>query len=198
MPRWLVDLLLAAGVLAATAFAAEPAAAIARRRKATSPATPDQPGTADRPDTATRTGTTTRPDNTTRPHPADHPNTVIPLDRNNRPGTTGRPGRNAHPGTTDRPARVSWLVPAQRSGKHRASGGARDLAKRAAERAKIILADHERLIVTYSISDHTVYVLTPPGEDPRVVLAAARLVVPEDTYQDLAGHLGVPAAWPLE
>jgi hypothetical protein len=193
MPRWLLDLLLAAGVLAATAFAAEPAAAIARRRKATSP------GTASRP------GTTTQPGNSTRPDPAGHPDTVIPLDRNTRPGTTGRPGtttgrpgRNAHPGSTDRAARGSWFVPAQRSGKHRASGGTRDLAKRAAEKAKIILADHERLIVTYSISDHTVYVLTPPGEDPRVVLAAARLVVPEDTYQDLAGHLGVPAAWPLE
>src|SRR3984885_14738261 len=37
MPRWLEDVLLAAGVLAATAFAAEPAAAIARRRKGTGP-----------------------------------------------------------------------------------------------------------------------------------------------------------------
>ena len=34
MPRWLLDVLLAAGVLAATAFAAEPAAALARRRRA--------------------------------------------------------------------------------------------------------------------------------------------------------------------
>ena len=185
MPRWLVDLLLAAGVLAATAFAAEPAAAIARRRKATGP------------------GPTTRPDKNTRPGPADRPGTITRLDRNARPGTADHPGtisrldRNARPGTTDRPAWVSWLVPTQRSGKHRVSG-TRDLAKRAAEKAKIILADHERLIVTYSIRDHTVYVLTPPGEDPRTVLAAARLVVPEDTYQDLAGHLGVPSAWPLE
>jgi hypothetical protein len=30
----------------------------------------------------------------------------------------------------------------------------------------------------------------PPGEDPRAVRKAARLVLPEDTYQDLAGHLG--------
>jgi hypothetical protein len=41
-------------------------------------------------------------------------------------------------------------------------------------------------------------VLTPPGEDPRAVLRAARLILPEDTYEDLAGHLGVPSAWPLE
>jgi LysM repeat protein len=61
---------------------------------------------------------------------------------------------------------------------------------------QIIEASHERLIVTYSIADHTIYLLTPPGEDPRAVLRAARLVVPEPAYQDLAGHLGVPPAWP--
>ncbi len=134
MPRWLEDLLLAAGVLAATAFAAEPAAALARRRKVAGP-----PGYA-------------------------------------------------------RPARPARRRPAR----HRAYRGTRDLAKQAAEKAKIILADHERLIVTYSVRDHTVYVLTPPGEDPMVVLSAARLVLPEDTYKDLAGHLGVPSAWPPE
>lgn len=129
MPRWLEDVLLAAGVLAATAFAAEPAAALARRRKATGHISAASPG---------------------------------------------------------------------RSARHRASRGTRELAKRAAEKARIILADHERLIVTYSIRDHTVYVLTPPGEDPMAVLAAARLVLPEDTYRDLAGHLGVPSSWPLD
>ena len=132
MPRWLEDLLIAAGVLAATAFAAEPAAAFARRRKVACP--------------------------------------------------TGQ----ARPARPARPAR------------HRAYRSTRDLAKQAAEKAKIILADHERLIVTYSVRDHTVYVLTPPGEDPMVVLSAARLVLPEDTYEDLAGHLGIPSAWPSE
>jgi hypothetical protein len=70
--------------------------------------------------------------------------------------------------------------------------------KEAAETARIVLADHERLIVTYSTADDTVYVLTPPGEDPRAVLRAARLVLPDDTYEVLAGRLGVPANWPLE
>jgi LysM repeat protein len=147
MPRWLEDVLLAAGVLAATAFVAEPAAAIARRRKATGPAGSAGPA---------------------------HP--------------TG-PLAAAQPAKLGRPAKPAG---------HRASAGARNLARQAAEKAKIILADHERLIVTYSIRDHTVYVLTPPGEDPMVVLAAARLVLPEDTYKDLAGHLGVPSAWPPE
>jgi LysM repeat protein len=71
-------------------------------------------------------------------------------------------------------------------------------AREAAEKARIVLADHERLIVTYSTADDTVYVLTPPGEDPRAVLRAARLVLPDHTYEELAGHLGVPSNWPLE
>ena len=150
MPRWLEDVLLAAGVLAATAFVAEPAAAIARRRKATGPA-----------------------------------------------GSAG-PAHPTGPLAAAQPARPAKLGRAAKPARHRASAGARNLARQAAEKAKIILADHERLIVTYSIRDHTVYVLTPPGEDPMVVLAAARLVLPEDTYMDLAGHLGVPSAWPPE
>jgi hypothetical protein len=64
--------------------------------------------------------------------------------------------------------------------------------------ASIVMADHERLIVTYSRQDDTVYVLTPPGEDPRAVLRAARLVLSEDKYQELAGQLGVSANWPME
>jgi putative heme iron utilization protein len=71
-----------------------------------------------------------------------------------------------------------------------------DRGQRAARKmARVVQADHERLIVTYSISDDTVYLLTPPGEDPRAVLRAARLVLPEDTYQHLAGHLGAPPGW---
>jgi LysM repeat protein len=153
MPRWLEDVLLAAGVLAATAFAAEPAAAIARRRKGTGPA-----------------GST-------------------------GPAAAAQPAQRARPA---RPSRPAMLGRAAKPARHRASAGARDLARQAAEKAKIILADHERLIVTYSVRDHTVYVLTPPGEDPMAVLAAARLVLPEETYKDLAGRLGVPSAWPAE
>jgi hypothetical protein len=70
--------------------------------------------------------------------------------------------------------------------------------QRAVEKASIVMADHDRLIVTYSPHDDTVYVLTPPGEDPRAVLRAARLVVPEEKYEVLAGKLGVSGSWPLE
>ena len=69
---------------------------------------------------------------------------------------------------------------------------------RAAGTARIVQAGHERLIVTYSVRDDTVYVLTPPGEDPAAVLCAARLVLTDDTYEDLASHLGVAADWASE
>jgi LysM repeat protein len=81
------------------------------------------------------------------------------------------------------------------TGRRRMRGRGR---QRAARKAGIIVADYERLIVTYSLHDDTVYVLTPPDEDPRAVLRAARLVVPERKYQELAGQLGVSANWPLE
>jgi LysM repeat protein len=68
----------------------------------------------------------------------------------------------------------------------------------AKKEARIFMINHERLIVTYSLHDDTVYVLTPPGEDPRAVLRAARLVLPEKKYQELAGQFGVPANWPME
>ena len=62
----------------------------------------------------------------------------------------------------------------------------------------IVLADYDRLVVTCCKADDTAYVLRPPGEDPKAVLRAARLVLPEDHYEELACHLGVAANWPLE
>jgi hypothetical protein len=62
----------------------------------------------------------------------------------------------------------------------------------------IVLADYERLVVTRSRRDGTVYVLRPPGADPRAILLAARLVLAQDRYEQLAGHLGLPARWPAE
>jgi hypothetical protein len=69
---------------------------------------------------------------------------------------------------------------------------------RTAGSARIVQAGHERLIVSYSVRDDIVYVLTPPGEDPAAVLRAARLVLPDHTYEDLASHLGVSADWAPE
>jgi hypothetical protein len=67
----------------------------------------------------------------------------------------------------------------------------------AEHRAGIVLADHERLIVTHSRADDTIYVLRPPGEDPAAIMRVARLVLAEASYRDLAEYLGLPASWPI-
>ena len=71
-------------------------------------------------------------------------------------------------------------------------------AAKAAGSARIVQAGHERLIVTYSARHDVVCVLTPPGEDPAAVLCAARLVLSDETYEELASHLGVSADWASE
>jgi LysM repeat protein len=177
MPRWLLDVLLAAGVLAVTAFAAEPAAAIARRRKANGNTSAGGNAAAARPHQAA--GPIPGAWSIPRPRRARHRQTDNAANAANASHTD----KNENAGTTDNAGYAD---------------DTRHLARQAADKARIILADHERLIVTYSVRDHTVYVLTPPGEDPMAVLSAARLVLPEDTYKDLAGHLGVPSAWPAE
>jgi len=126
MPNWLKDILLAAGLLAAIAFAIEPVAVFARRRRHTDKRHTDKA-------------------------PRSHANTRE-----------------------------------------------RDPARDAAARARIVFTDHGRLIITYSSKEDTIYAFTPPGEDPRAILRAARLILPEHRYQDLADHLGVPSALPLE
>jgi LysM repeat protein len=63
---------------------------------------------------------------------------------------------------------------------------------------RFVLADYDRLVVTHNQADDTVCVLRPPGEDPRAILRVARLVLPEDPYEELAEQLGVPASWPTE
>jgi hypothetical protein len=74
----------------------------------------------------------------------------------------------------------------------------RRLGKEDGEKARILVADHDRLVVTYSKRDNTVYVLRPPGEDPKAILRVARLVLAEEPYQELAMQLGMPASWPME
>ena len=76
-------------------------------------------------------------------------------------------------------------------------GRERDPGRPAAEKAGVVLADYDRVVVTQSPRDGTVYVLRPPGEDPRAIMRAARLVLPEDLYRELAEQLGMPASWPI-
>jgi LysM repeat protein len=74
----------------------------------------------------------------------------------------------------------------------------RQAARPGAAGARIVLADYDRLVVTHCGTDGTVCVLRPPGADPQAILLAARLVLAQDRYEELAGHLGVPAHWPRE
>ena len=134
MPRWLKTMLLAAGLVVGAAFLAEPVLLVFRRRRrrasARAAAVPEQ-------------------------------------------------------------AREPVLVPSPCDGREPDPGHS------AAEEAGIVLADYDRVVVTRSLHDGTVYVLRPPGEDPRVILRAARLVLPEGLYRELAGQLGMPASWPI-
>jgi hypothetical protein len=74
----------------------------------------------------------------------------------------------------------------------------RRAARSGAAPTRIVLADYDRLVVTHSRTDGTVCVLRPPGADPRAILLAARLVLAQDRYEELAFQLGVPAHWPRE
>jgi hypothetical protein len=67
-----------------------------------------------------------------------------------------------------------------------------------AEKAHIILADHDRLVVIRNNRDNTVCVLRRPDEDPITILRVARLVMPEGPYEELAEQLGLPASWPMK
>ena len=81
---------------------------------------------------------------------------------------------------------------------HRPPANHRRLEPLITQEAHIVLADYDRLVVTHNKADDTVCVLRPPGEDPRAILRVARLVLPEDPYEELAEQLGVPASWPME
>src|SRR5580658_2392325 len=63
--------------------------------------------------------------------------------------------------------------------------------------SRIVMADYDRVVVTCSEQDHTVFVLRPPGEDPKTILGVARLVLPEASYAELASQLGMPVSWPI-
>ena len=134
MPRWLKTTLLAAGLVVGAAFLAEPVLLVFRRQRrralARAAAVPEQ-------------------------------------------------------------AREPVLVPSPRDGREP------DPGRPAAEEGGIVLADYDRVVVTQSLHDGTVYVLRPPGEDPRMILRAARLVLPEGLYRELAEQLGMPASWPI-
>ena len=134
MPQWLKTMLLAAGLVVGVAFLAEPVLLVLRHR---------------------------------------------------------RRRASARAAAVPEEAREPVLVPSPRDGREP------DPGRPAAEEAGIVLADYDRVVVTQSLHDGAVYVLRPPGEDPRMILRAARLVLPEDLYRELAKQLGMPASWPI-
>jgi LysM repeat protein len=91
------------------------------------------------------------------------------------------------------PATGGPSVPARPPGPERQTAPVSPPRPGCPRRARIILADHDRLVVTRQTDDGTIYVLRPPGEDPRAILRVARLVLPEEPYDELARQLGVPA-----
>ena len=169
MPPWLKILLLAVGLLIAVTFLAELVRAARRRRQ---PATrPGTPGAGE-----------------THIVLADHDRLIVTRSQPDDMVYVLRP-----PGTDPKAIlRAARLVLPEHL--------YRELAAQLEMPASwpIILADHDRLVVTCSARDGTVYVLRPPGQDPWAILRAARLVLPECSYGELADYLGVPADWPTE
>jgi LysM repeat protein len=85
-----------------------------------------------------------------------------------------------------------------RSGRHQTacSPEAAGASRAATGKARIILADYHRVVVTHSAADDTVCVLRPPDGDPNAILRVARLVLAEDPYEELVRQLGSPVDWP--
>jgi LysM repeat protein len=199
MPSWLKTLLLAVGLLAGAAFLAEPVLALRRRRSAAPPAAPPAetpPTAAPRPGPGTTTagpgpgqgpGAGRLATTTARIVLADHDRLVVTCSQRDGAVCVLRPP-GCDPREILRAARV--VLP---------EGPYRQLAGRLGLPPSwpVVLADYDRLVVTCSKRDGTVCVLRPPGEDPMAILRAARLVVPEGAYAELADQLGVPASWPM-
>ena len=188
MPRWLTPMLLAAALLIAAAFAAEPVLSLTRRRRATRAAARAAAPEADPgPAAPLASGPATAP------APAGRSQIImanfgrVVVTRQTSDGTTCvlRP-----PGTDPRAIlRVARLVLPEQS--------CRDLAGQLGlpDSWPIVMADHDKVIVTRNPADGTICVLRPPGTDPRAILRVARLILPEEPYEELAGQLGVPSGW---
>ena len=183
MPSWAKMLLFAVGLLIGVVLLAALALFVIRRRRAAAgPAGPAAPGC----------GGSTDSENHALPGRSrivitDYARLIVTARQENDTVYVLRP-RDASPAEILRVARL--VLPETRY---------RELAELLGLPVSwpIVIADHDRLVVTHCSDNDTVYVLRPPGADPRAVLRVARLVVPEDPYEELAEHLGVPASWPI-
>jgi LysM repeat protein len=175
MPGWLRTTLLAVGLLIAAAFVTEPVLAARRRRH--------------RAQTAAAAGQTVPAGPGPQPGAAQ-PGTPGPVSPETATPETG----SLAPGAPETGTPEAAVPVAASAG----TGSPRSGPRRARGRTHIVLADHDRLVVTRSQHDDMVYVLRPPGADPKAILRVASLVLPECRYGELAEQLGVPATWPME
>jgi len=183
MPRWLTITLVAVGLLIAAAFLAEWLLAAARRRREAAEWLARLH--ADR--LRQRSGLVPLAGHRSRVILADHDRLIVThIERDNAVYVLRPPGED--PEAIMRVARL--VLP---------EAAYRELARELGLPASwpFVLADYDRVVVTCRDSDDTVYVLRPPGEDPREIMRAARLVLHEDPYEELAGQLGVSASWPM-
>ena len=193
MPQWLKTLLLAAGLVIGAAFLAEPVLLFCRRRRQAARAAALAEGSRE-PLPVPRQGNGQGPGSgrlasgRTRIVLADHDRVIVTYSTSDDTVFVLRPP-GEDPRAILRAARLA--LP---------EGPYGELAERLGMPSgwPIVLADHDRVIVTHSTKDDTVFVLRPPGEDPRAILRTARLALPEDLYGELAGQLGVPAGMPME
>jgi len=160
MPQWLTTVLLVAGLIIGVAFLVEPVILVRRRHRHAAQAAQ-----------AARDAETARASDTAKAAEA----------------AGAAEARAAEAAEAGAAARLGSADP----GREPASGPP------AAEQARVVLADYDRLVVTYSQSDDTVYVLRPPDAESRAILRVARLVLPEGPYRALAEQLGLPASWPI-
>jgi LysM repeat protein len=169
LPSWLKTVLLAAALITGAAFLTEPVILAARRRRTVRPARPGPAGTTPRPASAGTASAGTAGVRTAGTRLAGAGTAgVRPAGARTAAATTGSAGAGAGPG--------SGLL--------------------AAGKARIVVADYDRVVVTRCPGDGTVCVLRPPGTAAEVILRAARLVLPEDPCRQLAAQLGMPG-WPI-
>jgi hypothetical protein len=183
MPQWLKLMLLVAGVIVALVFLLE--LALVARRQHQLRVRAARPGTAS---SHQEPAAGELPENETRIVMADYDRVIVTCSKHDNTIFVLRPP-GEDPKTILRVARL--VLPEMCYA---------ELASRLGMPASwpIVMADYDRVVVTCSKHDETIFVLRPPGEDPKSVLRAARLVLAEDPYEELADQLGEPAGWPME
>jgi LysM repeat protein len=175
-----------------------------------------RPAAAARPSTAAPSTAAPSTSPATRPYLAVPPPAPAGAAQHAGPRSTGPPNRNGMPTwlkalllAVALLIGLTFLAEALMTVRRHATGDAAEAHRAAAgrepgpvppspERPRIIVADHDRLVVTCDKQAARVFVLRPPGEDPRIILRVARVVLPEGPYGELARQLGVPAIGSVE